>query len=160
LRANIGWKVCVHAGNGGWKSTRLIRRGVNVFCPLLHRRKCRDVEDHRAAIDIRHIRAVGVIRPDLDLMRPIAIVERLVPWRETAGQTLVALTSAGQPPAPDLARLARIAQIDDDPDLIVLRVGRVKVRHAGREMRELDINDLTGGASSTSRMKHRSVVSA
>ena len=74
-------------------------------------------------------------------MRPIAIVERLVPRRETAGQTAFALTSAGQPPAPDLARLARIAEIDDDPDLIVLRVGRMKVRHAGREMRELAINE-------------------
>src|SRR5215204_910788 len=101
----------------------------------------RDVEDHRAAVDVRHIRTIGMIRPDLDLVRSISIVERLVPRWETAGQTGIALASAGQPPTPDLSRLPWIPQIDGDPDLIVLRVRRMKVRHAGREMRELAVNE-------------------
>ncbi len=64
-----------------------------------------------------------------------------MPWRKTAGQTAIAFTCARQPPASNLSRLTWVAKIDDNPDLIILRVGRMKVRHAGREMRELAIDE-------------------
>src|SRR5687767_14780344 len=116
-------------------------RREGLRCAGFYGREPRDVEDHRAAVDVRHVCAVGVIRPDLDLMRPIAVVERLVPRRETARQTLVPLTRAGQPPAADLARLPRVAKIDDDPDLIVLWICRMEIRHAGCQMRELAVHE-------------------
>ena len=82
-----------------------------------------------------------MIRPDLDLMRPIPIVEGRVPRRQTAGKTAVALARARQPPSAHLAWLPRVAQVHDDPDLIVLRIGRTEVPHARRQMRELAVHE-------------------
>src|SRR5215470_4152142 len=78
-----------------------------------------------------------MIGPDLDVVGAVAVVELCV----ARGQATVAFVRARVPPAADFTRLARIAQIDNDVELIVERVGRLEVSRAGGYVCELAIHE-------------------
>ena len=66
-------------------------------------------------------------------MWPVAIV-KLVPLGKTPRQTAVALAGSRIPSAPNFPGVSGIAQVDDDIELIVQRIARIEIRHAGRQV--------------------------
>ena len=85
-----------------------------------------DVEDDHAAVDIAHVHAVGPLRIDVGVVRPVAGVDAGAGVARRR-RDIVALVGAGQPPAADLDRLRRVAHVDALVELVVVRVRRVKV---------------------------------
>src|SRR5262245_14963011 len=80
-----------------------------------------------------------MIRPHFDVVGPITIVELRVPHAQTAGKSSIALRGPLVPPTTGFPRMTRIAKVDDDVDLVILRIRGVKVRHAGRQVGELAV---------------------
>ncbi len=82
-----------------------------------------------------------MIRPDLRLVGPITRIDLAIARRQTSGQARITTASPRVPPAADFSRLSRIAEINDDVDLMIVRMGRVEIRLAGRHMDELAIDE-------------------
>src|SRR5204863_461030 len=67
-----------------------------------------DVEDHRAAVDVPDVGAVGTARIDVGVVRAIAGIDGRVARRSRLG---VAVPRPRQPPAPDFARPRRRSRV-------------------------------------------------
>src|SRR5579864_1903608 len=86
-----------------------------------------NVQDKHAAFNVGHVGAVGMIRPNFDLVRPVAAVKLWIPRGQTIRQARVAFASSRIPPAADLTWVPRIAKVHDHIKLIVALVGWVEV---------------------------------
>src|SRR5205814_4340760 len=82
----------------------------------------------------------AALRIDLDVVRAVAVVDGLS-LRQAHRQAAVPDAGARQPPSPRLARLARIAHVNGEVELIVLRVLGIEVGGAAREVGELAVHE-------------------
>ena len=104
----------------------------------LRRSDIRNVENHRAAVDIPDIRAVRPVRIHVGVVRTPAGVELRMPRDR---RRVVALARAGIPPAAQLAWLGRVADVDRAIELVVAQVAGREVRRAGGAMNRLAIDE-------------------
>src|SRR6267142_531103 len=124
------------------RQQRVCEAGVRwvIVPPAQHARPghVRDVQDDRSAVDIADPRAIGPARIDVRVVGAVAGVELRMTRRR---RLRVAVTRAGEPPAPHLDGTRGLADIDDTVELIVLRIAGLEVRRTAGQMQVSAIDE-------------------